>query len=316
MTERKIYGVKLNIAESPFHSHVPFNDIICSNIDTAKNTLPLFIKYLKQSFKYSWDVLALNNFTDESVLGGILNKKSLFINEIFQKVGYSDYLLVQPYDDFLRSISKNFRNNLKKSKNKLNKAGEILFESTTDHRVLIDYFNFFLNVESSGWKGECGTKTAIKFHPEITAFYESLIDGLAPLKKCEISLLRINSIPIAALFCLLCNGTAYLLKIGYDESFAHLSPGNMLMANTLERYGEDCNIDVVNFITDASWLKSWKPKKHNIFLYYFFNKTFKGIFVCFLLKMKSLLRPFYVRTKIFLKKSNELEFSKKSSGQS
>ncbi len=56
--------------------------------------------------------------------------------------------------------------------------------------------------------------------------------------------------------------TLVLWKIGYDEAYAACSPGFLLIGEMLQRAFADPATDAVNFVTDRTWLDSWRPEKH------------------------------------------------------
>jgi hypothetical protein len=63
-------------------------------------------------------------------------------------------------------------------------------------------FAEFLEIEASGWKGQSGERSAIKLHPDLMRFYESLNIEFAPSRSIVLNCLRIGERPIASQFCL------------------------------------------------------------------------------------------------------------------
>ncbi|MFO1022381.1 MAG: GNAT family N-acetyltransferase [Planctomycetales bacterium] len=83
--------------------------------------------------------------------------------------------------------------------------------------------------------------------PIARKFYSDLIQQLGPSGQCAIFPMTVEGKAIAGQFALLDGNTCYLLKIGYDENYKHLSPGNMLLEQ-LQRL-QNSNIRQVNLIT-------------------------------------------------------------------
>src|SRR5207248_2279125 len=81
-------------------------------------------------------------------------------------------------------------------------------------------------VESSGWKGSAGT--GILSTPENEQFWHSLADTFDRSNETRLSAITLDGRMAAFDLTLLVNQRLYLLKTGYDESFARLRPGLVL----------------------------------------------------------------------------------------
>ena len=110
--------------------------------------------------------------------------------------------------------------------------------------------------------------------------------------QCEISILRVDSIPIAAQFGIIVDETVYQLKIGYDEKYSNLSPGNILIKKLLSEYRQR-DLKCFNLVSHTNWHKNWRAARQNLYSGYVFNNTPLGYLLYFLLRAKQLLRPIY-----------------------
>jgi CelD/BcsL family acetyltransferase involved in cellulose biosynthesis len=148
----------------------------------------------------------------------------------------------------------------------------------------------FIEVEASGWKGMEGERGAIKLDPGLRNFYRSLCNSFSQSEACEINLLKAEGRCIAGQFCLVLGDTSYILKIGYDEAYFHVAPGNMLLEQSLQRYLREGVVKYVNLVTDTPWHASWKPLSYAVSNAYVFNTTTAGLAAFALLKAKLYLR--------------------------
>ena len=144
----------------------------------------------------------------------------------------------------------------------------------------------FLAVEASGWKGAAGERGAINLDGRILSFYQSLTNNFSRIGACEINLLRAEGRCIAGQFCLVTGDTSYILKIGYDEDYAQVAPGNMLLEHIIQRYLREGAIKYVNLVTDTPWHSCWKPSSYAVSRAWVFNTTSAGLTAYSMLQAK------------------------------
>jgi CelD/BcsL family acetyltransferase involved in cellulose biosynthesis len=212
---------------------------------------------------------------------------------------HCDYLLCEPLEEIQGRLSKNFRHNLRKARTKLETLPNVEWVTARSPDELKRAFVDFLTVEASGWKGAAGT--AIHTNERARLFYEMLIDTLASQNICEINLLKTNGRTIAGQFCLVTGATSYILKIGYDEDFSPVAPGQMLLVQTVDRYARDGNVKFINLITDAEWHERWKPHQLSVWEVSIFNVTPLGLAVFGLMKARATYQtavPEHIRRQI------------------
>lgn len=239
----------------------------------------------------SWDVMCLPHVISDSPTMTAINSfpRQIALSEI---AGRSDYLPCSPYEITSKTFSKNFRGNLRKARNKLQAMEDVRFVTAQKGDNLIKSFEDFLNVESSGWKGKKGSGTGIKLNPEAESFYRNLACSFSEFGRCEINLLKVNNQCVAGQFCLIVGETFYILKIGYDEYFSHLAPGNMLLENLLQRKANVDHLKYISLVTGSSWHVDWKPLSKKVMRVFLFNnKTLRGLLVKSILNAKDALRP-------------------------
>ncbi|MGI5940567.1 MAG: GNAT family N-acetyltransferase [Thermoleophilia bacterium] len=166
------------------------------------------------------------------------------------------------YDRLLAGLTKNFRKNLRNNSNRLKQFGEVRFVQVSGRDGLEKELATFLDIEASGWKGEHGTGSAINLHPNLVAFYRDLAaEMLGPEDYCEICSLYAAGHCLASMFSVRTGETYATVKIGYDETFSRLGPGQALLQKTIERCCADPGIKQFDMVGTPAWVKGWQPQQ-------------------------------------------------------
>ncbi|MEE4381944.1 MAG: GNAT family N-acetyltransferase [Pseudomonadales bacterium] len=178
------------------------------------------------------------------------------------------------HDALMARYSGKYRRNLRRKLTKLESLGHSRVELVTREPELGRAFEAFLEVESSGWKGERGTSIARQ--PAQRAYYEHLLAGLARTGHALITLLWLDDRCIAGQFAVRAGRTVHLLRIGYDESLAAVSPGALLLDALLQHACACDGVDRVSFVTGIGWMDAWKPEVEPVENVYAFGRSLKG----------------------------------------
>jgi CelD/BcsL family acetyltransferase involved in cellulose biosynthesis len=101
-------------------------------------------------------------------------------------------------------------------------------------------------VEDSGWKG--AAQTSVLKWPERFAFHLAEAVEAARIGALQLSFLDVAERPIAFEYGWNCKGVYHSFKVGYDETFAELAPGQMLRYRMLEQFFTDPAQRMVDFI--------------------------------------------------------------------
>lgn len=134
------------------------------------------------------------------------------------------------YDAWLGRRSKRVRTLLRRE----GEAAALLgmrFEQVTDDPTASDLWQRMLALEQSGWKGR--ERSAILDDPAATRFYTALAKRSAAAGALQIGLMWLGERLVAFEFGVLGGGRLFLLKVAYDEEFAHLSLGHVLSARMI-----------------------------------------------------------------------------------
>ena len=162
-------------------------------------------------------------------------------------------------EDLAASLSKNVRAALRRRHNKLAALGDVRFEHVSDPAQLPEAFETFVKVEASGWKGEAGTHSALAQRPKPLAFYRAYVAALRESGRCEVNLLHAEGRCIAASLNVRVGAEYAGLKMAYDEEYAQLSPGRLLLERVLQRCCADPGIRRYNNVTHPAWIDDWRP---------------------------------------------------------
>lgn len=129
----------------------------------------------------------------------------------------------QPIDQHL---SKKKRKEYARLWRRLEELGALSFDARqcTANDSAIQHF---LAIEKSGWKGKQGT--SLLSNPAEQLFSEQMFANAANDNMLYLYQLTLNGTPVASLTALRSGNHLYLFKIGFDETYAHFSPGVLLM---------------------------------------------------------------------------------------
>ncbi len=70
-------------------------------------------------------------------------------------------------------------------------------------------------------------------------FYQEQAENLAKESQLELAFLRHQGVDIAFEYAWFSKGVYCTPKVGYDEQYSHLSPGQLIRYLTLERFFKD-----------------------------------------------------------------------------
>jgi len=289
---RKWYGLRVRQWDLPEHPHLPLNDILLGHGVTATEVIAALTRTWREHAPRGWDVLSFTGVLEESPLVELVTGTSGRAATSLSKT--CDYLVCRgTYEDITAKFSRNFRSNLNKARNKLAREKQVEFRSVTDQPELASVFAAFLEIEVSGWKGAKGTGTAIKLHPDLIQYYQSLIDELGPSGAVMINSLKVSDKPIASQFCIKDEDTLYVLKLAYDEDWSRVAPGNMLLERVIQEGIRSKSFQYVNLVGDPAWFKDWRPKSQNVYNIWLYNRTPMGQMLFGAAKAKQWVKLYY-----------------------
>lgn len=267
----------------PYHVTIDLSDIVASEDLPTENFFLSLLKYLKTDLPLSWELLEFRNFAESSALYDTLKP---YAHQL-ESDGESAFISASANKNLLASVSSK---QVKNAQRLVRKAASLVgaLESTEYNSgpELLTAYETFLQVESASWKGDSGTRSAINLRPDAMAFYWQMLQDFGQSEQASIRLLTIDEQAAAAQMGIRVAGRIHLLKIGFDERFADVGPGGILLTECLEQEDQNQTREV-NLVTHPAWSFRWHCEidpKHRVV---FFNSTLLGriLLVC-----KKLLR--------------------------
>ncbi|MFC1818594.1 GNAT family N-acetyltransferase [Thermodesulfobacteriota bacterium] len=282
-----------NILELPHHAHLPLRDIIYPDCNQTKESIENLIEYLASLKGFNWDFIRFSCLLPDSC--GLKFFEKYSGTKFVRKINTCDYIPIQPYEKIEANLSRNMRNQLKRARKKAKAIGKLHNESFQTLSELSKAFQILLDLESSGWKGMAGTKTAIICNEKLLNFYNLLLKGFSIFEASRIDILFVDTLPIAGQLGFVIGDTCYQLKIGYNEEMSHISPGNLHIELLLKKFAQDQKLKYFNLVSGANqkWHKKWKPSSYDTYEVIVFNRTFKGYLALAYFKTKEFLKPYY-----------------------
>ncbi len=255
----RVLGPPLPIWGVFWHRHGPQADILCADDDARRAVIPAVVAHLRQRARGRLLLIVGSAPTSSPLWDGLAQlPRGTYRVDPRQRVNVLDCSM--PFDELRASLSKSFRHKRNTSRNRLAKLTDVRFVTVTSAGDLDSELATFLDVEASGWKGESGTRTAIRCDEERSAFFRALGAGLrGTADYCEITSLYAEGRCLASVFSTRTGATYSCLKIGYDEGFGRVSPGQTLVERMVERCCEDPGIDRFDMVSDFTWVRGWRP---------------------------------------------------------
>lgn len=264
-------------AATPYDDHTAFGDALRA-ADAPSGVLPALLQAAQRRFGRCLAEVALRGVSADSATASTDGIEPRGWRCIQAPRGQGSFLAVSSgtWGEYRAGLSKNFRQNLRKSENRLREANlEFRCEWLTGQDAHPDFLDTFIALESSGWKGRSGS--AIGQDARRLEMYRRLVANLRQSGWLEWHLLLIDERAVAAHLAVRLGTSLVVVKIAYDEAFSRFSPGMLLFEKTVERAYADASIKEINCLTDMHWHKPWKMQGRPYFDCRFFPGTVAGM---------------------------------------
>ena len=169
--------------------------------------------------------------------------------------------VVGDWEAYQRSRGRELRKSVKRRRRRLLERGRVTFEVDNGER-LEELLGEGFRVEALGWKGR--RRTAILARPETRRFYEDVARWAASRGALRLAFLRLDGRAFAFQLMLEEDGVAYLVKSGYDEEYRQYGPGQLMMAEIVQRAFEQ-RLRRVEFLGHANPYKlEWASGRQDL----------------------------------------------------
>lgn len=167
------------------------------------------------------------------------------------------------------------RYDLKRARTRAEAEGDLALEVIAPCHGNVDaHFDRFVALEGSGWKSRRQSSLATAHRTR--AFFRDYARRTATAGTLRFFFLRIGPTVAAVQMAVEVYERLWVLKIGYDESFARCSPGLLLMAKAVE-YAIGRGLRSYEFLGVAEpWERRWRPFAREHGLVVFYPPTVKG----------------------------------------
>lgn len=137
------------------------------------------------------------------------------------------------HETYRRGRRRGFLADLRRRRRRLAECGAVTFEACEGEPRSGPLLEELLVLEAAGWKAARGT--AIAGRASTRRFYAAVTAWAAARGTLRLLVLRLDGRPLAALLGVQEDGVHYLLKGGFDPQYARYSPGQLVLAQTIER---------------------------------------------------------------------------------
>ena len=183
-----------------------------------------------------WTVFVAENLVEggvtEKAVGAMARRKGSFVATY--KGDLSPYLpLPREWDALVASKPKKFRYRIRKAQSDLAERPELAmrwYEGGSDSRELLDHV---LQVERHSWKRDAGMD--IERRDQERLYHELVLRLLSEENMLFSNVLERHGEPIAFSLCYAWNGVVGQMKTSFDDRFAEMSPGFMVMVESIHR---------------------------------------------------------------------------------
>ena len=145
------------------------------------------------------------------------------------------------------SRSRNHRRKIKVSFDRLEEAGggALQLYDRPDPAEVDALVTRGFQVEERSWKATSGI--AVMHEPRVLEFYCRLLRALAAAGCARLSFLEVNGEPAAFECGFAAKGVYFCPKVGYDEKFSAISPGQLIRALLFKRFSDEGSCHLVDF---------------------------------------------------------------------
>jgi len=164
--------------------------------------------------------------------------------------------LPSTYDAYLATLGKSLKYDVKRLDKSLFKEGKACIEAVRDGETQTG-LDYLFELHKARWKKRhlpgAFMASSMKFHREWAELAQK--QGWLWL-----SILRLGEQPIGAIYAMCLGTTTYYYQAGFDPDQGAVSPGTLLVANTIRRSIEE-GVQRFDFLRgDESYKRRWKPQ--------------------------------------------------------
>ncbi len=197
--------------------------------DCASLVIESFLQWLdtQQVSSFRWPFLPVNTRLYRALLQQLQRRDApVYVQKNFLRAEYQPANDTESY--LRRAMSSSTRKELLRMERRLHEVGEVKTAALDSDAEVQPWINSFLELESSGWKGD--RATALKSSGSSREFFEEMLRNAHQARRLVMLKLLVDGVPIAMNVGLRdadAQGGVYF-KIAHDEKFRRFMPGRIL----------------------------------------------------------------------------------------
>jgi hypothetical protein len=173
-------------------------------------------------------------------------------------------------------LSRSRREQLRRRARRLNSSFTVRVQqlASRELRDNLGWFEDFVELEASGWKGREGT--SIRHRPGSEAYFRAIIESATSHGMMHWYRLLADEATIAMEMGMRTGAVFWTPKTAYDERFARFSPGSEMVHRLLLVCMEDPSIKKINWISAPPSMDSWRPTRLAYYRLRVYRKSLAG----------------------------------------
>src|SRR5437588_11552386 len=212
-------------------------------IGCARECLDAFLDWL--AFECGSPLMEFNFVSGEGPFHELLSERlvergySSLVSETFERAVFRP---MRTADEYLHAaLSSRHRKDMRRKQKRLSEIGTVSFDQLESHRDAEQWFEEFLALEASSWKGKQGG--AFACDEANRNYFVTIASAALERGALLMSAMRIDGRPIAQKFSFVTGSASFAFKIAYDELYAHFSPGMLLEVENIRRLHDRPDIE-------------------------------------------------------------------------
>lgn len=243
----------------------PAGDLLVDESSDLPHVLDLLVEALRKHARplFWCDAIRMSTVRWQALVAA-LDRAELSYN-VYQRgvVGLVD--LPGRWEGYLSTRSRNLRRQIRVAEKRSAHAGALELRLIADpgQEELVELLQRGFEVEDRSWKGASGS--SVLRSPVMYDYFLRQARLLAERGELILAYLNLGNETIAFEYGLFGKGVYCSLKVGYDERYAELSPGQLLRAKMLEQFcaaGWVRTIDFLGPLVDAT--ARWTTRTHDV----------------------------------------------------
>lgn len=164
--------------------------------------------------------------------------------------------LTEDWSDPLKLFSRSRRQRFRRKWRKAEEIGDVAVEILSPKAAELDgQIERAMAVEVKSWKGRAGT--ALLHDPDQAAFFRAFGRRMMARGRLRLCFLTINGQDAAMEYAAVWQNRFWSIKLGYDDSFGAVSPGEALRVELMRHCAEQ-GYEAIEFCgKEAPWTKAW-----------------------------------------------------------